>query len=208
MNSKNLLTILITAIVVGGGVYIWQNQPINTQQQILQDAQPKVINDVAPVVAPASGNTDIAEIAKTSNSDFLYLVSSPSLKNTQMVLKDFYGTFSFEYPWNEWREMYFVPSDLTASGGGDPNRFDEFYKYNFCAGSSYCDMTKQEGRGFEMQIWNANYPGRKDDPNFFTKSGEILVKETDKIIITYKPYKGQDTTEATAKLFESFELLK
>ena len=203
MNSKSILTVVITAILVGGGVYFWQNQTYSGQQLPKSNSPEAVSQEIPKVTSP---EISVVETAKKSESKFLYLVSSPSLEKTQVILKDFYGNFSFEYPWNEWREMYFSTSDLTASGGGDGNRFSEFYTYDFCAGSYGCDMTKQEGRGFEMQIWNATYPGRKDDPNFFKKNGEVFVKETDKIIITYKPYKGQNVAEAAAKLFESFKL--
>ncbi len=226
MNSKNILTILLTAIIAGGGVYFFvkNNQPIPTPtivqkevdiDKIKEGIKKELMDEMKKnekEVAQPSITKDIVEIAKASNNKFLYLVSSPSLSSTKVILKDFYGTFSFKYPWNEWRELHFTNSDLTGSSGGDTNRFDQLLAYNFCAGSLGCDMSKKEGKGFEIQIWNATYPGKTDNPNFFKNNGEILVKETEKIIITYKPYKdsynGQGVTEAVDKLFESFELIE
>lgn len=207
--KKTILTIIITAIIAGGGVYIWQNNSNNTKTP-LSENKTKSVTTNETVKAT---ETNIVDVAKKSKDKFLYLVSSPSLAKTQMLLKDYFVDFSFEYTWGDWGEIYYKNTDLTASGGGGGGieRFDELGRYDFCAGGYFCDMKKQEGKGFQMQIWNANYSGAKKDPNFFQKSGEKLVKKTDKIIITYKSYKGGkgfDIPKDVAKLFESFKVIK
>jgi len=196
MNFKSFLTILITGVIVGGGVYFWQNQSHNMQQFSQEVCMPVQTGD-------------IIETAKISGGDFLYLVSSSSSKDTTAVLRDSLLSFSLKYLYNEWGSLYFLKTDLTASDGAvDPNYFDGFAIYDFCAGSSFCDMAKEDGQGFQLKVWNANYSGRDKNPNFYTKDGETLVIETDNIIVTYKPYKGWDVAVAVAKLFKSFELLK
>lgn len=207
MNSKSLLTILITAVIVGGGVYMWQNQT-NNEQQLPQETQPETVSEETQEISTPTQESDVVEVAKNSDTEFLYLVSSPSYENTTAVLKDYLLSFSLEYPYNEWRQLYFSEADLTASGGGDPNRFDGLVTYDFCAGLYFCDMTEKEGRGFQLKVWNATYPGRDENPDFYSEDGETIVVETDDIIVTYKPYDGQNVVEAAAELFESFELLK
>lgn len=189
--KKIVLAVLVTAFISGGGVYLWQKQSNNRSAE------------------------NVAEILKKSENkdfEFSYLVSSPSLKETNLVLRDYFVDFSLQYPWNDWRQMNFITTDLTASDGGfkleDATGLQTF---DFCAGSYFCDPDKKEGKGFQIQIWNANYAGRKADPNFFKKKGEVLVKETDKVIITYTPYKGGqgwDVSKDVARLFESFEILE
>lgn len=207
MNSKGLVTILITTIVVGGGVYFWQNQPVDTQQ-LSQENTLEFVSEDAQAVNRPTENNDVVEVAKNSSAEFLYLVSSPSYKETTAVLKDYLLSFSLKYPYNEWRQLYFFSSDLTASGGGNSNRFDGLVTYDFCAGSYFCDMTEKKGRGFQLKVWNATYPDRDENPDFYSEDGEIMVVETDDIIVTYKPYDEQNIAEAAAKLFESFELLQ
>ncbi len=207
MNSKSLLTILITAIIVGGGVYFWQNQPSDTHQ-LPQESQQEAVSEETQEISTPTQESNVVEVAKNSDTEFIYLVSSPSYENTTVILKDYLVSFSLEYPYNEWRQLYFSETDLTASDGGESNRFEGLVTYDFCSGLYFCDMNEKEGRGFQLKVWNATYPGRDENPDFYSEDGETMVVETDDIIVTYKPYNGQNVAEDAAKLFESFELLQ
>src|SRR3989338_10658242 len=106
MNLKSILTVIITALVVGSGVYLLQNQ-LNSERQLPEKKQ-TTASETIPETAKVVTNIDVADVAKNSDAKFLYLVSSPSLEKTQIIIKGFWINFALEYPWNEWSEMYFT----------------------------------------------------------------------------------------------------
>ena len=177
----------------------------------MTEASEKIKKIILDTEKKKAEEANVFDVAKKSKNQFLYVVSSPSLTKTQMLLKGGFVDFSLEYNWGDWGQMYYVDTDLTASGGAPFDSFDMLNTYDFCAGGYFCDIDKKEGKGFQMQIWSAKYSGAKKDPNFFQKNGETLVKKTDKFIITYKSYKGGkgfDIPKYVAKLFESFKIVK
>lgn len=216
MDSKSLLTIVITALITGGGVYLWQNQNSELPQQLSTET---IITEEK--ASDSSQTTDIVELAKNSSSSFLYLVSSPNNKETSVVLKDGNKKFAFTYPYNDWRKLNFAqPIDPTATdGAGGLFEPEQWAIYEFCQDT--CDRETQKGKGFQMIVWNANYPGRNNNPNFYQKNGEFFVTESNDFIITYKPYQSyanyppsyvssnnEEIAKAAADLFESFKIIK
>lgn len=193
---KFVLVIAITVLVVGGGVYFWQNQKLI-----------EVVNSVnsqssvqAPVVQqPIS--SDVFEIAKKSDDEFMYLVSAPKIGDDWRMLvsntfTDFVLRFSLKYKFSPWGEMSYKKYDLTATDGAPPlNGLSGYSHYVFCAGNYYCDAEKRSGMGFELTFWNAKFIGRVADPKFYAKNGEIFLKETDQYIVTYKPFSDSVATQ-------------
>ncbi len=211
MDSKSLLTILVTAVIAGGGVYLWQSQENEAQQQLPPETTvtEEKVNDSPQTI-------DIVELAKNSDSSFLYLVSSPNWKETSAILKAGDQKFAFTYAYNDWRMLNFTQLDSTATDGpgASYNDLEQLAIYDFC--QSACDRENRKGKGFQLTIWNANYSGRGENPDFYQRNGEFFVTESSDFIVTYKPYQGilpmetlnAEIAKAAAKLFESFEIIE
>lgn len=151
--------------------------------------------------------SDFISSAKESYDAFMYVVSSPNYEETELVLRDALISFALKYDYNDWGKMYFSDIDLSATDGANKYEIVAFVAYEFCTGNYYCDQREKKGKGFELTLWNAEYEGRTDNPDFYLENGETLVTESGALIITYKPYEGTGTEEAVKTLFESFEML-
>jgi hypothetical protein len=182
---KIVLAVIITAVVVGGGVYYWQQNEAPT--------------------TPTPVSTDLFDMAKNSTNEFTYLVSAPKVDGDwKMILNDSYlGKFSLEYnyPWNELRYKSQDFKQVGMPGEGFTMKAIPGVKsYLFCAGMYYCDEYQRTGMGFELKFWDAEYLGREDNPQFYLEDGDILIKETDKYIITYKPFYKLDPVSGHADI--------
>lgn len=203
---KYLLAIILSAGIAGGGVYYWQQSEV---EGIEEKPEKEVIKEVTKE-SPAS---DLFELAKTTKDEFAYVVSSSKLNGDwKVVVNNNFESlpmrFSFKYQGiSPWGEIRYTKSDLTSSDGAAFNELQGISSYDFCAGNYHCDDTKNEGMGFNLTFWNAEYKGKATDPKFYLKDGETLFKETDKYIITYKPFTGaKDVEKEVANIMSTFEI--
>lgn len=182
--SKIVLAVVITAVVAGGGVYFWQNKDVG---------QNKIEEPVAKLAEQAVQKPDVKDLfesAKESKNEFVYLVVAPKLNDEwRMVMKNMLVNFSFKYKSFPWGQLRYDESNLTDTDG-DPgeNGLPGFLSYKFCAGAYYCDMEKGAGMGFHITFWNAKYAQRSKNPDFYLRDGEKFLKETDRYVVTYKPF--------------------
>lgn len=206
---KYLLAIILSAGIAGGGVYYWQQSEIKNREEAKEP-----VKEVAKEIAKEVPATNLFELTKTTKDEFTYLVSAPKIGGEWKVVfnNNFESLpirFSFKYDVSApWADLRYAKSDLTASDGGATlNDLQGITGFRFCAGNYYCDEQKYEGMGFDLTFWNAKYKGRKEDPKFYSKNGDILFKETDNYIITYKPFKGANNVEKeVANLMSTFEI--
>lgn len=215
--SKILFSVILTAVIVGGGVYFWQHQEaaqITTPVATVKDSEQLNIKPVTQ----ESTSTDLFELAKNTKDEFTYLVSAPKLTGDwKMTINnnsgDYVLRFSLKYKYSPWGELRYTKADLTATDGAPPvNGLSGVASYSFCAGQYYCDETNHKGMGFDLTFWNAKFIGRSADPKFYLKDGETFLKETDKYIVTYKPFTGSTANQQVkvdqevSDLVSSFEI--
>ncbi len=190
--SKIILAVLITAVVVGSSVYYWQNQnstQINNYSSVAKNSE----QASSTSVVQGAISTDLFDLAKNSKNEFTYLVSAPKLDgDVKMLLKNNYRgydiSFSFTYSLNPWGSLRYVKHDLSASDGASFEDLPAINSYSFCAAGYSCDEQEHKGMGFDMTFWNAKFNGRSEDPKFYLGNGETFLRETDKYIVTYKPF--------------------
>jgi|GEM_PF-6763441 len=196
--------VVISAIVAGGIFYYFQYK----ENTLLIASLKKQIQDQKSV------STDLFDLTKTTKDEFTYLVSAPKVNGDwKMIVNDsFIVPFSFTYKFSPWSQMRYAVSDLTATDGPVPaHGFKGLVSYAFCAGNYYCNEEKREGMGFNLTFWDAKYINREKEPNFYIENGEKLLKETDKYIVTYKPFSSSFSPDPNidkeiTKLMSSFEI--
>jgi hypothetical protein len=203
--AKFIITVVVTALLAGGGVYYWQRpvEPVNAPVEDISDTEYVEETEVI----------DLVDLAAGSDNDFVYLISAESLNSDwKMVLKNsFIGTFTLDYKFSPWGAMRYIAIDLSAHDGNPgPHGLSGKVAYHFCAGQYYCSLSEKDGMGFTLTFWDAKYTGRSDDPEFYAKNGDILLMETDENIVTYKPFKdssnNQEVSGRVEDLLTTFEL--
>lgn len=207
-----VLAVIVTAVVVGGGVYTWQ------QKEMAQFNKPVTQSTETKITKPDSKLTDLFDQAKNTKNEFAYLVTAEKLDgNWKMMVNNNHPDldlekFSLEYKSSPWGNLRYQTTDLTATDGGGPKDFQSTVIYYFCAGNYYCDEDEMKGMGFELRFWNAKFEGRAADPEFYLKDGGMFLKENEDYIVTYKPFKDSTNKEdpkisdAVGNLMKSFEL--
>lgn len=189
-------TVIITALLSGGSVYVWQNNNQKLDDGTVDKAQ----------------TTDLFEAVKNSTDPFTYLISKPVIgENFKAIINDSQlFRFAFEYNDRPWYHLSFASDEYGGTDGDPgPHGLPWFRKYEFCA-TFNCDLQKMEGMGFELTFWDPQYTGGVGDPEFYLHydkflTGDILVLETDDYIVTYRPFKDADSEELE-KLFQNFTL--
>lgn len=198
--SKLIIAVVITAILVGSGVYLWQHPTSRSG---------------SPVVQPSSSaSPSLFDSAKNTKDEFTYLVSAPTLGGDwKMTLnnnfEDFVLRFSLTYKFSPWGAMAYKSTDLTATDASSPSSLPGVVSYSFCASQYYCDEINRKGMGFELTFWNATFSGRETDPTFYLERGDTFLKETDKYIVTYKAFSNSPQAtidKEVSNLLKSFEL--
>jgi len=215
--SKTLFAVILTSVIVGGGVYFWQHQEtaqVTTPVATVKDSEQLSIKPATQ--EPTS--TDLFESAKYTKDEFTYLVTAPKLTGDWKMtinnnFEDYLLRFSLKYKYSPWGELRYTKTDLTATDGAPPvNGLSGVTSYGFCAGEYYCDETNHKGMGFDLTFWNAKFIGRSADPKFYLNDGETFLKETDKYIVTYKPFTGSPANQQAkidqeiSTLLSSFEI--
>lgn len=194
-----------------------QLETLNARMQSLS-VETKSAAQVVEVAMPNETNTpaiEISELVKQSANDFTFLVSAPKWNGEWTVVLNNpinnHG-FSFQYPRSSpWEQIRYQFSDLTATDGARSfAALKAIGQYRFCAGEYYCDDQKRDGMGFTLTIWNASYEGKDKKPEFYLEEGNILLTQTDKYIITYKPFSSTDTKVKTEveSLMKTFTTLQ
>lgn len=216
---KILLAIILSAGIAGGGVYYWQQGEFKNGEEVkevktVEDKTSKVEEKTEKEIVKEFTSTGLYELAKATKDNFTFLVSHPNSDSNWKVLvsnnfEDMPMRFSFNYKSaSPWREIRYNKTDLTASDGASLEDLQGITGYRFCAGEYYCDSLKHEGMGFDLTFWNGKYKGKTADPKFYLKNGDILFKETDNFIITYKPFTNSSQAEVdkeVANLMSTFE---
>lgn len=214
---KYFLAIILSAGIAGGGVYYWQqNEGEEVKTVEAKDSEEKSTKEESKEVKETPNQTsasDLFELVKGTKDEFSFLVSHPKSGGDWKVIvnnnfENLPMRFAFTYKSNSpWGEIRYKKSDLTASDGASFTDLQGVASYEFCAGEYYCDDIKREGMGFELTFWNNKYSGKTKDPKFYLKNGDILFKETDNYIITYKPFaKATDVDKEVANIMSTFEI--
>ncbi len=200
-NPKNLLPVLlaviITAVVVGGGMYLWQTS---------QESLPTTENEVVEETSTRPETESI--ISETQKSDFALSIDQAALGESVVTIRDTYNEgagFSLQFP-SSWGLVNVTKHNLTDSGGGNPPQRASYTFTSEFRANHYLEVI-------------ISYATEKDS-SLVTQQNRIFVAEDDTYYYNYNPStrfcvedgkcKEDEVEEINAEIQEiidSFELL-
>jgi hypothetical protein len=165
------ITVIATAVIVGGGIYVWQQQVMKTQtadyEQQLTDAraQARVATDSASKTTTPATSTPVA------NTTIVYVgdVAAPAADKDPLQTKVADPFFAF---YNETTTTYVAMNVQTPVKTGDPYKITAIGK----SGTANLSFTQQKKGAVTEWIPDCGTAGCKVSDTFRQKYPDIAAK--------------------------------